>query len=105
MADDEAQLARDFPMRGIGASAGGDEFTKVRGTMGYLDEFGGWGKNLSHKPYELSDGRTKMQSKSEAASIAEALAIKEAHLCIHGELPHQCPHAPQGQLCRVRVGG
>ena len=102
MADEEKKLVKDFPIRGIGASAGGDEFTQVRGTMCTQEECGGWGKNLSNKPYMLADRGTNMGVKSEKLGVAEAMAVKDAGLCIHGELPGRCPHRKPGEAtCRV----
>ena len=102
---DEKDLVKDFPMRGIASSAKNDEFGIVRGTMCEPDEFGGWGKNLSKKPYRLDDGRGAMESKSEVLSYAEATAVKENHLCLHGYVNTTCPHRRSGEtVCRVKAG-
>lgn len=100
MSDDESKLRRDFKIRGIAAS----EFDTVRGTMCTKDEFGGWGADLSGKPYQLNDGRGVIGSRSEKMSYAEALAVKDNELCIHGNKTTECPYRQQGQAtCRVAV--
>lgn len=100
MADDESKLTRDFSIKGIAAS----EFDSVRGTMCTKDEFGGWGKNLSTRPYTLDDGRGPIGSKAEAASYVEATVIRDQHLCVHGYVNTACPfRRPNEIVCRVAV--
>jgi hypothetical protein len=100
MADEESKLLRDFKIRGIAAS----EFDTVRGTMCTKDEFGGWGSDLSAKPYQLNDGRGVIGSRSERMSYAEALAVRDSQLCIHGNPTDNCQFKQPGQAtCRVAV--
>lgn len=95
---DEKKLLKDFQIKGIAAS----EFDTVRGTMCTRDEFGGWGNTLTNRPYELNDGRGSMGSRSERMSFAEALAVKDNGLCIHGNDPRKCPYRPDNYpVCRV----
>jgi hypothetical protein len=104
MARAEEELQKQFTIRGIAASGSSDEFAQVRGTMCTKDEFGGWGSDLSKKPYVLADKSSNIGSLSEAASFVEASVVKEQGLCIHGNVPERCEYKqPRQARCMVRA--
>lgn len=84
---------RDFSIKGIAAS----EFDTVRGTMSTKDEFGGWGGDLSEKPYTLSDKNGEIHAVSERVAYIEATVVRDKKICMHGYEHDRCPYLRPGQ--------